>query len=65
MMEIPIVKSVPKEPLPSGNVIGTSTVEREGKPEMLVQGDWSFKVKNNGDIPWPATTVLTLDKREK
>ena len=64
MMEIPIVKSVPKEPLPSGNVIGASTVERESKPYKLVQGDWSFKVKNNGDKPWPADTVLTLDERE-
>jgi len=54
----------PQLPLPSGNVIGTNTVERESKPYQLVKGDWSFKVKNNGETPWPATTVLTLDKRE-
>jgi len=60
-----IKMDVPQPPLPSGNVIGASTVERESKPYKLVQGDWSFKVKNNGDIPWPAQTILTLDKREK
>ena len=56
--------SLPKGPLPSGNVIGAATVERESKPDTNVPGDWSFKVKNNGDTPWPAGTVLTLDKRE-
>jgi len=64
MIEIPSGKSKPPEPLPSGNVIGPDSVERESKPRMLVPGDWSFKVKNNGDKPWPAETVLTLDKRE-
>jgi hypothetical protein len=57
-------KSLPQQPLPSGNVIGQATVEKESKPMMLVPGDWSFKVKNNGDTPWPAETVLTLDERE-
>lgn len=57
-------KSLPPEPLPSGNVIGDSTVERESKPKMLVHGDWSFKVRNNGNLPWPEKTVLTLDERE-
>jgi hypothetical protein len=40
MMEIPSGKSKPQEPLPSGNVIGAVTVERESKPKMLVPGDW-------------------------
>ena len=31
---------------------------------MLVHGDWSFKVRNNGNLPWPEKTVLTLDERE-
>jgi hypothetical protein len=56
--------SLPKGPLPSGNVIGAATVERESKPDTNVPGDWSFKVKNNGDTPWPAGTIFTLDKRE-
>jgi hypothetical protein len=44
----------PQVPLPSGNVIGAAIVEKESKPLMLVPGDWSFKVKNNGETPWPA-----------
>jgi hypothetical protein len=64
MMEIPSGNSLPLLPLPSGNVIGTSTIEKESKPRMLVPGDWQFKVKNNGDTPWPAGTILTLDERE-
>jgi hypothetical protein len=56
--------SLPKGPLPSGNVIGAAMVERESKPDTNVPGDWSFKVKNNGVTSWPAGTILTLDKRE-
>ena len=55
---------MPEVPLPSANVIGSAKVEKESKPQMLVPGDWSFKVKNNGDFPWPPSTVLTLDDRE-